>query len=60
MSPDYDSLRKQELNKVDKKKWDKRLVVHLAPGTRQYLQICQTQASSTSRKMRQYWPFYKK
>ncbi|MEY3086543.1 MAG: hypothetical protein RLZ93_462, partial [Bacteroidota bacterium] len=23
MSPDYDSLRKQELNKVDKKKWDK-------------------------------------
>jgi dipeptidyl aminopeptidase/acylaminoacyl peptidase len=23
MSPDYDSLRKQELNKIDKKKWDK-------------------------------------
>ncbi|MEY3726756.1 MAG: hypothetical protein RL098_211 [Bacteroidota bacterium] len=27
-----------------------RFAVHLAPGTRQHLQICQTQASSTSRK----------
>jgi dipeptidyl aminopeptidase/acylaminoacyl peptidase len=35
MSPDYDSLRKQELNKVDKKKWDKDslFILHLAQDT---------------------------